>query len=40
VQGKVKKWDAETQTITLADDTMLTVPAGTKESARIRKGRW
>ncbi len=38
VQGKVKKWDAQTQTITLEDGTQLTVPAGVKESAQIKEG--
>jgi len=38
VQGKVKKWDAATQTITLEDGTQLTVPATVKESAQIKEG--
>ena len=38
MQGKVKKWDAATQTITLEDGTQLTVPATVKESAQIKEG--
>jgi Cu/Ag efflux protein CusF len=38
VQGKVKKWDAATQTITLEVGTQLTVPATVKESAQIKEG--
>jgi Cu/Ag efflux protein CusF len=38
VQGKVKKWDAATQTITLEDGTQLTVPATVKESAQLKEG--
>ena len=38
VQGKVKKWDTTTQTITLEDGTELTVPATIKDSAMIKEG--
>jgi Cu/Ag efflux protein CusF len=38
VQGKVKKWDAATHTITLEDGTQLTVPMGAKEAAQIKEG--
>jgi Cu/Ag efflux protein CusF len=38
VQGKVKTWDAATQSLTLEDGTQLTVPATIKESAKIKEG--
>ena len=38
VQGKIKKWDTTTQTITLEDGTELTVPATVKDSAQIKEG--
>src|SRR5262245_24883066 len=38
VQGKVKKWDAASHTITLEDGTQLTLPAGAKEAAQIKEG--
>ena len=38
VQGKVKTWDAATQSLTLEDGTQLTVPATIKESAQIKEG--
>ena len=38
VSGKVKKWDAATQTITLEDGTELTVPATVREASQIKEG--
>jgi Cu/Ag efflux protein CusF len=38
VQGKVKSWDAATETVTLEDGTMLTVPSAVKERDQLKEG--
>lgn len=38
VEGKVKNWDANTNTVTLEDGTTLSVPETFQERERIREG--